>query len=78
MLCSKRVNTEYYSKNMAEKGGSTIAIDANFDAIQNHINGMSLEELKALSGEENPVDAISGATLVDTAGYLKAVLEAAE
>lgn len=78
VLCSKRVNTEYYSKNMAEKGGSTIAIDANFDAIQNHINGMSLEELKALAGEENPVDAISGATLVDTAGYLKAVLEAAE
>ena len=32
---SKRVNADYYSKMMAEKGGSTVALDANFDAIQN-------------------------------------------
>lgn len=78
VLCSKRVNTAYYSKNMADKGGSTIAIDANFDAIQNHINGMSIKDTADLAGSENPVDAISGATLVDTAGYLNAVLEAAQ
>ncbi len=78
VLCSKRVNTAYYSKNMADKGGSTIAIDANFDAIQNHINGMSIKDTADLAGSENPVDAISGATLVDTAGYLNAVLEAAK
>ena len=78
MLCSKRVNTTYYSKNMAEKGGSTVAIDANFDAIQNHVNGMSIADATALAGEESPVDAISGATLVDTAGYLNAILEAAK
>lgn len=78
VLCSKRVNTEYYSKNMAEKGGSTVAIDANFDAIQNHINGMSVGDVTDLAAQENPVDAISGATLADTAGYLNAVLEAAK
>ena len=78
VLCSKRVNTTYYSKNMAEKGGSTVAIDANFDAIQNHVNGMSIADATAVAGEESPVDAISGATLVDTAGYLNAILEAAK
>lgn len=77
VLCSKRVNGEYYSKMMAEKGGSTVAIDANYDAIQNHINGMSIADVEALAGEESPVDAISGATLADTAGYLTVVLEAA-
>ncbi|MDO4324637.1 MAG: FMN-binding protein [bacterium] len=77
LLCSKRENAEYYSKNMAEKGGSTVAIDANYDAIQNHINGMSIADVTALAGQESPADAISGATLADTAGYLHAVLAAA-
>lgn len=77
VLCSKRVNTDYYSKNMADKGGSTVKIDANFDAIQNHINGMAITDVTALADGENPVDAISGATLVDTAGYLHVVLDAA-
>lgn len=76
-LCSKRVNAEYYSALMTDHAGSTVAIDANYDAIQNHINGMSISDVKDLSSEESPVDAISGATLADTAGYLKVVLEAA-
>lgn len=78
VLCSKRINTAYYSKNMADKAGSTVAIDANFDAIQNHINGMAIADVTALAAEENPVDAISGATLADTAGYLNAVAAAAQ
>lgn len=78
VLCSKRVNADYYSKNMADKGGSTVRIDTNFDAIQNHINGMSITDVTALADGENPVDAISGATLVDTAGYLHTVLDAAK
>lgn len=78
VLCSKRVNAVYYSKNMAEKAGSTVAIDANYDAIQNHINGMSIADAEALAAEENPVDAISGATLADTANYINAVLAAAQ
>lgn len=60
------------------KAGSTVAIDANFDAIQNHVNGMSIADTEALAAEESPVDAISGTTLVDTAGYLATILAAAQ
>lgn len=56
------------------KAGSTVAIDA----IQNHVNGMSIADTEALAAEESPVDAISGATLVDTAGYLATILAAAQ
>lgn len=77
VLASKRVNADYYSANMA-KSGSTVAIDANYDAIQNHINGMTIADAAALGAEENPVDAISGATLADTAGYINAVVAAAQ
>ena len=77
VLASKRENAAYYSENMA-KAGSTVAIDANFDAIQNHVNGMSIAGTEALAAEESPVDAISGATLVDTAGYLATILAAAQ
>ena len=77
VLASKRENAAYYSENMA-KAGSTVAIDANFDAIQNHVNGMSIADPEALAAEESPVDAISGAPLVDTAGYLAAILAAAQ
>ena len=58
--------------------GSTVSIAANFDAIQNHINGMSIADTEALAAEESPVDSISGATLADTAGYLNAVVAAAQ
>lgn len=78
VLCSKRVNATYYSELMTSHASSTVAIDANYDAIQNHINGMSIADVTALAGEESPVDAISGATLVDTAGYLNVILEAAK
>ena len=71
------MNTEYYSANMSSKGGATVTIDGNFDAIQNHLNGMSIADATALADQENPVDSISGATLVDTAGYIHAVLTAA-
>lgn len=34
--------------------------------------------LRLLGRKENPVDAISGATLADTAGYINAVVAAAQ
>ena len=58
--------------------GATVTLGANFDAIQNHVNGMSIADTEALAAEESPVDAISGATLVDTAGYLATILAAAQ
>ena len=75
VLMSKRVNADYYSKMMAEKAGSTVSLDANYDAIQNHVNGMSIADAEALSKDEKAVDAVSGATLVDTAGYVGVLVD---
>ena len=49
VLMSKRVNADYYSKMMAEKAGSTVSLDANYDAIQNHVNGMSIADATSIS-----------------------------
>ena len=78
VLASKRENAAYYSEMMASHAGATVTLGANFDAIQNHVNGMSIADTEALAAEESPVDAISGATLVDTAGYLATILAAAQ
>ena len=78
VLMSKRVNADYYSKMMAEKAGSTVSLDANYDAIQNHVNGMSIADAEALSKDEKAVDAVSGATLMDTAGYVGVLVDAAK
>ncbi len=79
VLGSKRVNNEYYSENM-KKAGSTVEIAANFDAIQEFVNGKTIDELKELTGKpaEEVIDGISGATLADTVGYVTAILAAAE
>ena len=80
VLGSKRVNTEMYSTNM-QKAGSTVAIDVNYDAIQAHVVGKSVADLEAeLTGKtaEEMVDAVAGATLADTLGYLNGILEAAK
>ncbi len=78
-LASKRMVADYYSQNMAEKAGSTVRIDDNFTAIQNHVNGMTVAEAKALAEKgAEAVDAVSGATLADTAGYVNAIIIAAE
>lgn len=77
VLTSKRENAAYYSEQMATLAGSTVAIDANFDAIQAYAAGKTIDELTATADSGNAVDAVSGATLADTAGYINAVLEAA-
>ncbi|WP_071396328.1 hypothetical protein [Bacillus tuaregi] len=83
VLGSKMDNAEYYSKMMAEKGGSTVSIDANVEAIQNYVVGKTIAELEAelKANEATPekmVDVVSGATLADTYGYVKAFVEAAK
>ena len=50
VLASKRENAAYYSENMA-KAGSTVAIDANFDAIQNYAVGKTIDEIEATAQE---------------------------
>ena len=77
VLTSKRENAAYYSEQMAALAGSTVAIDANFDAIQAYAAGKTIDELTATADSGNAVDAVSGATLTETAGYINAVLAAA-
>ena len=80
VLYSKRVNAEAYSANMG-KAGSTVALDVNYDYIQAFCVGKTVAELEeAINGmtKETAVDAVSGATLVDTYGYLQGLLAAAK
>ena len=58
--------------------GATVTLGANFDAIQNYAVGKTIDEIEATASGENAVDAVSGATLVDTAGYLATILAAAQ
>ena len=70
-LVSKRVNNETYSNNMATKGGATMKLADGYDAIQNFCNGSAIADLEG-------VDSVSGATLVDTAGYISEIVKAAK
>lgn len=79
-LASKKVNSEYYSNNMA-KAGSTVTIANNFKALEEFVLGMTVAELEALlaaNTAEAMVDMVTGATLVDNHGYLSAFLAAAK
>lgn len=81
VLASKMDNAEYYSKLMADKAGSKVALDENFAAIERFTVGKTVAELEKLIQDKSPeqlVDAVSGATLADTQGYLTAILEAAK
>ena len=80
VLASKRVNSALYSENMA-KSGSTVALEDNYKAIEKFVTGMTISELEATIStltKEAAVDAVSGATLVDTLGYLQGLLAAAQ
>ncbi|MCI7239685.1 MAG: peptidoglycan-binding protein [Anaerococcus sp.] len=81
VLASKIENNEQYSKNMKEKAEATTEIKANFEAIQNFVAGKTVAEVEeALGnvGEDGTVDGVTGATLVDTAGYLQAIVDTAK
>lgn len=81
ILGSKVENNNQYSALMKEKAGSTVSIADNYKAIQNFVKGKTIEELKeVVAGAEDgkAIDAVTGATLVDTKGYLEAIIETAE
>ena len=82
VLYSKRVNAAAYSANMAN-AGSTVALDVNYDIIQAFCVGKTVAELQEIIAGFNgdkvaAVDAVTGATLVDTLGYLQGILAAAQ
>ncbi len=78
VLISKRVNNSFYSANMASHAGATVEIAANFDAVQNYVKGKKIADVEKLSGADNSLDVVSGCTLVDLNGYLKAIVAAAK
>ena len=80
VLASKRVNNEAYSNNM-KRVGSTVALLDNYTAIEAFATGKTISELeKAMEGKDeiDMVDAVTGATLVDTWNYLQGILAAAK
>lgn len=81
VLGSKRVNNESYSAMMTAYAGSTVSIADNYNAIQAYVVGKTIAELEAAviaaTGTEL-VDAIAGATLVATPGYLQGIIDAAK
>lgn len=84
VLASKIENTDAYSA-MMEGAGSTVSYEDNMLAIINHVIGSTSEEIKAVStevealGEDgNIADVVTGATFVDTAGYLEAIANTLE
>lgn len=81
ILGSKIMNDEQYSAMMTEKAQSTVSIWDNYKAIQDFAIGKTIDELKesiADAEDGKPIDAVTGATLVDTKGYLEAIIETAE
>ena len=81
ILGSKIINSEAYSKLMTEKAKSTVSIADNYKAIQDFAKGKTIDELKeVVDGAEDgkAIDAVTGATLVDTKGYLQAIINTAE
>ena len=80
VLGSKRANNELYSLNM-QRAGSTVQLLANYQAIEAYVAGKTIAELEeATGGVESAdfVDAVSGATLADSLGYVKGIIEAAK
>jgi len=81
ILGSKIMNDEKYSAMMKEKAESTVSIWDNYKAIEEFAMGKTIDELKeAIADAEDgkAIDAVTGATLVDTKGYLEAIIETAE
>lgn len=81
VLSSKLENNDIYSDLMAEKANSTTTIKANFEAIENFVAGKTIDEIKetiAGASEGEAIEAVSGATLVDTAGYLQLIVDTVE
>lgn len=81
-LVSKRENSDGYSAMMTDIAGSTTSYNDNMDAIQDFAKGKTVAELEeaiaaleALGEDEEIADVVSGATFVDTNGYLQSVVD---
>ncbi len=73
VLMSKSVNSQIYSALMKEKAQATTSWLDSIVAIESFLAGQKISAVKV-----NGPDAVSGATLVDTAGYVQAAVSAAK
>lgn len=85
VLISKVENNEAYSKLMAEKAEATNSLVEGYQAISEFAEGKTISELEEaiddLHRVEDPSgisDVVSGATLVDTPGYLEEIVRVAK
>ena len=78
-LASKRVNNATYSANMAG-AGSTQELAVSYAAIEEYVTGKTVSELTTLTAKEKEevLDVVTSSTLVDTKGYISAILAAVE
>lgn len=83
VLASKLANDEAYSDLMKANRDATYTWSENIQAIQSAAIGSTIAEVEALiaelsgqSDDDSPEDVVSGATFVDTAGYLQAIVDA--
>lgn len=80
VLASKRLNDEAYSANMASNAGATQSLVTSYKAIEEFVVGKTVAELQAaIEGKDAAefADVVSSSTLVDTFGYIQAIIEAA-
>ena len=81
ILAAKRVNNEFYSANMSANGGATQELATSYKAVEAFCVGKTVAELEAaIEGKvaEDMADVVTSSTLVDTLGYIQAVIEAAK
>lgn len=81
ILGSKIENSKAYSDLMKEKADSTVTIEDNFRAIEDFVSGKTISEIEEVIGnaeDGKAIDAVSGATLVDTKGYLQSIVDTAK
>lgn len=83
-LISKRENSDGYSAMMTDIAESTTSYNDNLDAIQEFAIGKTIAEIEeaitnldGLGEDEEIADVVSGATFVDTNGYLQAIVDTA-
>lgn len=83
-LISKLANDDIYSENM-KAAGSTITYANNLKAIEDFAIGKTLAEIEEaiadlgeLGEDDDITDVVSGATFVDTDGYLQAIVDTAK
>lgn len=76
-LAAKRQNSDAYSVNM----GGTQPWLISIKGIENYVKGKTIADLEKLLSEkstEEMVDAVTSSTLVDTKGYVEAIVAAAK